>query len=164
MIATIVSIVLLAACIGMIWYIMQGPFFVPTLALTVAQMVELSGIKPGQKFADLGSGDGRVVVAFARAGAQATGFEINPLLVWYSRWKIRRFKLSNAQILTSNFWHKNLGEYDCLTVFGIDHIMPSLGKKLVAELGPQAIVISNAFRIPGLTQIGQKGSLIIYKK
>lgn len=39
----------------------------------------------GRRVVDLGSGDGRVVVAAAQAGHEAVGYEFNPWLVLYSR-------------------------------------------------------------------------------
>jgi precorrin-6B methylase 2 len=164
MISLIVSLVLLVFCILALIYIYQGPAFVPSLGRTVAQMVQEAHIRPGMKTVDLGSGDGRVVIAMAKAGSIATGFEINPLLVWYSRYKIRKLGLQNvASIQTSSFWNQNLGEYDVVTVFGIDHVMGRLGEKLSTELKPNAIVISNAFSVPSLQQIKQVGSLLIYQ-
>ena len=39
----------------------------------IESMLALAEIKPGEKMADLGSGDGRIVIAFAKAGAEAHG-------------------------------------------------------------------------------------------
>jgi hypothetical protein len=38
-----------------------------------------------RRVADLGSGDGRIVIALAKEGFHATGYELNPWLVWWSR-------------------------------------------------------------------------------
>jgi cyclopropane fatty-acyl-phospholipid synthase-like methyltransferase len=165
MLSLIVSILLLVFCIIVLLYLYQGPAYVPTLKTTVEQMVSLSDIKPGMKVVDLGSGDGRVVIAMAKAGALATGFEINPLLVWYSRYKIRNLGFSDKiKIQSSSFWNQDLGEYDVVTIFGINHVMERLGQKLARELKPGALVISNAFKIPGLKEVTRAGSLLVYKK
>lgn len=165
MIGLIISIVLIIFCIIFLVFFYQGPAFVPTLKKTVEQMVAEAHIKPGMKTADLGSGDGRVVIAMAKASAIATGFEINPILVWYSRYKVRKLGLEDRiNISTSNFWKADLGQYDVITFFGINHVMDRLGLKLTKELKPGAIVISNAFRIPGLLEVGKNGSLLVYKR
>ena len=41
-----------------------------------------------RRVADLGSGDGRVVIALAKEGVHASGYELNPWLVWYSRYAV----------------------------------------------------------------------------
>lgn len=38
-----------------------------------------------KRVADLGSGDGRIVIALAEQGFPSCGYELNPWLVWYSR-------------------------------------------------------------------------------
>lgn len=42
------------------------------------------GTRP-RKVADLGSGDGRIVIALAKQGYRAAGYELNYWLVLYSR-------------------------------------------------------------------------------
>ncbi|MBX4205147.1 MAG: class I SAM-dependent methyltransferase [Candidatus Doudnabacteria bacterium] len=151
-------------CLLVLYYLYQGAAYVPTLRATVERMVGASGVRRGMRMADLGSGDGRIVIAFARAGAHATGFEINPPLVWYSRHKIKKLGLTaNAHITTSNFWNQSLREYDIVTVFGINHMMNRLEKKLLTELRPGTIIISNAFRLPHLKLKEVTGSLLIYQ-
>src|SRR5688572_3270112 len=55
----------------------------------VVKMISLLEAKPAQKAADLGSGDGRLLIALAKAGVESHGYEINPFLVWLSRKNIR---------------------------------------------------------------------------
>jgi len=52
-------------------------------------MMKLADLKPNDLVIDLGSGDGLFVIEAARRGAKAVGYEINPILVWWSRRKIR---------------------------------------------------------------------------
>ena len=63
---------------------LKGAIYDPSNNESVKKMVELAQIKPGEKSVDLGSGDGRVVIEFAKKGIQAHGYEINPLLVMIS--------------------------------------------------------------------------------
>src|SRR5579885_2514473 len=123
MITIIISLIALVGCGIALWYLYQGPLYVPSLQSTVEQMVQAAEIAPGMKAVDLGSGAGRVVIAMAQAGAEAVGYEINPVLVNIARKKIKKLGLDqNAKILSSNFWKQNLGEYDVVTVFGIGHV------------------------------------------
>lgn len=129
--------------------LVRGAPYVPSSDAKIASMVALAGIRPGERAADLGSGDGRVVMAFARAGADAHGFEVNPILVWLSRRKIRVAGLADrAHIHWRSFWRVDGGEFDIIIVFGISHIMRGLERKLKRELKPGARVVSNAFAFP----------------
>jgi ribosomal protein L11 methylase PrmA len=164
MLNLLVSLALMAFCLLILYYLAQGALYVPTHKITVGQMMDLVHPKPGLKIADLGSGDGRIVIAAALAGAEAVGFEINPLLVWYSRFKAKKAGLDpKALIQTANFWKQDLGSFDVIFVFGISHIMKKLSKKFDNELRPDSIVVSNAFELPGFEQIRKTGSLFVYK-
>ncbi|KKP33109.1 MAG: hypothetical protein A2312_03715 [Candidatus Staskawiczbacteria bacterium RIFOXYB2_FULL_32_9] len=55
----------------------KGAPWVPTRKNDVERFLKLADIKPGQKFYDLGCGDGRLVIAAAKMGADATGFELS---------------------------------------------------------------------------------------
>src|SRR3989344_9046692 len=53
------------------------------------------GIKKGEKVIDLGSGDGRLMIAFAKKGCSVEGVEINPILVLISKIWIRKAGLKD---------------------------------------------------------------------
>src|SRR5690348_5440140 len=63
--------------------------FVPSPQEVVDKMIELAGVKQGDVVYDLGSGDGRIVIAAAKKGAKTVGFEIDGDLVKQSRENIR---------------------------------------------------------------------------
>ena len=71
--------------------------------------------KTSKRFIDLGSGDGRVVIAAAQAGYQATGIELNPVLVSLSYIAAYRAGvLSKVSFRMKDFWSINLQEYDAI--------------------------------------------------
>ena len=87
--------------------ISRGAAPIPTNLKTVRHILELTQGKPGEKAIDLGSGDGRIVIALAKHGLHAYGYEINPLLVWGSNYRIRKEGLQqNAFIEWKSFWNK----------------------------------------------------------
>ena len=150
LILLIVEVTVLAGLIGLFWVLWQGPPYVPSKDASVDEMVALADLKPGERVAELGSGDGRVAIALARAGNKVDGFEINPLLVLLARRNVRRSGLAKSiTISRRNFWRTDLSGYQVVTIFGIPHRMALLGKKLERELAPGSRVISNAFVIPG---------------
>src|SRR5207237_3038015 len=55
--------------------------FVPTPAAVVEDMLDLAGVSATDIVYDLGSGDGRIVIAAARRGARAVGIELDAQLV-----------------------------------------------------------------------------------
>ena len=61
--------------------------WVPNPPEMVERMMDLAKITPRDLVVDLGSGDGRNVIAAAKRGARARGVEYNPDLVEYSRRK-----------------------------------------------------------------------------
>lgn len=129
-----------------------GAPYVPSRSAQVQALVELSGVRPGEKAVDLGSGDGRIVEAFARVGAEAHGYEINPLLVWASRQRLRAAGLSEkAFIHWKSFWPIDLSSMDIVVFFGTRHMLDQLSEKLRRELKPGARIVSNGYKLPGWT-------------
>lgn len=143
----------------------RGAFYAPTSQQKVATMFKLAHKYPIKHMVDIGSGDGRIVAAFAQAGILADGLEINPILVFRSRWKIWQAHLKNkAHIYLQDFWFVDFGKYDLVTVYGIRHIMPKLEKKLNTELKSGAIVLSNGFTFPSWKPILVQDGIHVYQK
>lgn len=142
--------------------VIRGAPFLPSNAQKVREIIAALDIKPGDKFADLGSGDGRLVMAAAEAGAAAKGFEINPILVLWSRYRLRQAGLSGKAIIYwKSFWQQDLSEFNRIAIFGIDTIMEKLGSKLKAELRPGSAVVCYIFPLPGWpTETAERG---VYK-
>lgn len=130
------------------------------------RLIRLAQVKHGDNMCDLGSGDGRLVIAGAQAGAVATGYELNPVLVWWSRWLVRRNKLDDtAVILSKNFWNEDLSPYNVVVVFGVGgKMMAELENKLLKELRPGARVVSNGFKFPNWQVAARDRSLYFYQR
>ena len=145
--------------------LIRGAPFVPTDDAAALAMIKLAQIRPGEKVADLGSGDGRLLIAAARAGAEATGYEIHPMLVWYSRYKVRRSGLGkDISIHFKDFWNVDLSQFNVVMLFGITKIMPRLEEKLKRELKPGARVVSYAFKFPSWPPELKENGVYLYKK
>ena len=158
------ALIFLAAIFGIILYAMA--FGAPYAALAqnrIDTIKELLKLKKGQKMVDLGSGDGRIVIAFARLGIESHGYEINPVLVMVSRLKIRRAGLEKkAFIHFKDFWVTNLGDFDGVTLYGIAHIMKRLENKLKKELRPGSKIATNYFKFPSLKPIHMRNNVSLY--
>jgi ribosomal protein L11 methylase PrmA len=149
MLGIIFLIMLILFCLALlisIIYLAQGAPFVRSDYETIQAIIHAAKIQKGDKAADLGSGDGLIVIALAKAGAEAHGYEINPKLVWQSRRAIKKAGLEkSAFIHWQSFWKADLSDYDVITLYGIQHIMDKLQEKLQKELKPKARVVSNFF-------------------
>ncbi|MBI2032547.1 MAG: methyltransferase domain-containing protein [Candidatus Levybacteria bacterium] len=132
---------------------------------TIKSIFHLVKIKRGQKTLDMGSGDGRIVIAMAKRGAEAYGIEIREKYVRRSKWNILKENLEDkAFIHQKDFWEENLNTYDIITIYPMAALMEKLEKKLSKELKSGAIVITNGFRIPGWKTWKEKGFTFVYKK
>ena len=78
--------------------------------------------------ADLGSGDGRLAIALARAGvAEVHGYEINWLLVQYSRARVAKAGLADrVTIHWQSMWDVNLSHCDVVTMYQHTMVMSKL--------------------------------------
>lgn len=129
---------------------MTGGPFVPSSKRAVEAMIKLADLQTNQTVIDLGSGDGRVLFAAAKAGVNAIGIEINPYLVLYTR--IRALLgpyRGRITVLWRNLWKADLSSADVVFVYLIPWRMEDLAEKLEDELKPGALVISNSFIFPG---------------
>ena len=164
-IKTILVLFLLVINSILFYSIFRGAPFAPTNPDIVKKMIDLAKIKTGDKAVDIGSGDGRLVIGLAKAGAEAHGFEINPLLVWWSRWKIKRAGLQGrAFIHRRSFWNEDFSKYNIVTVFGMSHIMKKLSIKLQNELPLGASVVCNTFSLPNWPDFQKLDRIYIYNK
>ena len=125
-----------------------GAPFLPTLSNRTADALKLLDLKPGEMLLELGSGDGRLLNEAAKRGIHSIGYELNPLLVWYSRIKLWRYR-KIVSVKCVNYWTLKLPESDGIYVFLLNPYMERLDKKVLAEAKKPVKVVSFAFEIPG---------------
>jgi SAM-dependent methyltransferase len=142
-----------------------GAPWVPTRKEVVTKMLQMSELKPGEVLYDLGSGDGRLVIAAARDfGAKSVGIEIDPFRVFYSRLKITQYHLGDkARIIRTNFFNVDLHDADVVVTFLLQETNDRLQKKLEAELTkPNSRVVSLVFQFKGWEEITSDKDNLIY--
>ncbi len=140
-----------------------GAFFASSKKEIVEKIVLISDVKPGEKAIDLGSGDGRLVIALAKAGAEAHGYEVNPILVWLSKKNIKKAGLEGkAFVHLKNFWIVDFSQFDVVMVYGISYIMKRLETKLKRELRPGSRVVSNYFVFPNWQHSKKEDNVYLY--
>lgn len=139
--------------------VLFGAPYVPTVDASTQQALKLLNLKPGQTLVDLGSGDGRVLAAAAKAGLVAVGYELNPILAAISRWRLRSYK--NVHVHWGSFWRADLSSADGVFVFLADMHMKRLGRFLSRQQRPLKVV-SHAFEIPGHKALKKSGAMLLY--
>lgn len=99
---------------------------------------------------DLGCGDGGLLARLARArpDCRFTGIEHAPLPWLVAR--LRTARLANVALRYGDFWQENLAAYDLVYAFLSPAPMPRLWGRAAAELGPDAMLVSNSFAVPGV--------------
>ncbi|KAG5286204.1 hypothetical protein AALO_G00012180 [Alosa alosa] len=140
-------------------YAVAGPFvapalrkiclpYVPATSVQVENVLKVLRYRSGS-LVDIGSGDGRIVIAAAKKGFRAVGFELNPWLVWYSRYKAWREGVHHStSFYISDLWKVSFAQYSNVVVFGVPQMMEQLEDKLGKELQNSARVVACRFPFP----------------
>ncbi len=105
-----------------------APYY-PTPQTIVEKMLELGGLKAGEKMFDLGSGDGRIVIMAAQKfHAEAVGIEIERDLCKQSIERIRKLGLEKtAHIVNGDLLQQNYSSADLITVYLMPESMDTQG-------------------------------------
>jgi len=120
--------------------------FVPTPQAVVDKMIELAGVKKGDVVYDLGSGDGRIVIAAAKKGAKAVGFEIDPELVGTARANIKKARVEErAEIRNEDILTADLSSASVITLYLLPDVNLKLKPRLLRQLKPGSRIVSHAF-------------------
>jgi len=141
-----------------------GPW-VPVSRNLVGKILAMSELKPGELLYDLGSGDGRIVIAAARDfGARAVGIEIDPFRVLYSHLKILQLRLKDkARIVRGSFFNIDFRDADVVVLYLLPETNDKLQLKLEKELAkPNCRVVSVRFRLEGWEVIKADEKVRIY--
>lgn len=126
-------------------------------------MILLAKPKQQEKAVDLGSGDGRIILALAKLEIEAHGYEINPLLVWWTNYRIKKLTVQQyAFAHLKSFWNVTLGDFDVVFVYGMPHIMRELENKLQKELKPGSRIVSNSFPFPTWKPVKKIENVYLY--
>lgn len=141
--------------------IMFGAPYLPTMKSQVDTALKIANLPPGGKLLELGSGDGRVMLAAAKNGINVTGYELNPILAvvsYFVTWKYRK----QVTVVWGSFWSKKLPEADAIFVFLLPRYMSKLDKKIIQETSKPCKLISYAFQVPGKQADDERNGLYLY--
>lgn len=123
--------------------------WVPTPAEMVDRMLELGRVTPDDFVVDLGSGDGRNVIAAAKRGARALGVEYNPDLVEFSRKAAAKEGVAGkATFVQGDMFEADFSKATVLVLFLLPDNLKRLESKILA-LKPGTRIVANTFGFTG---------------
>jgi len=123
--------------------------WVPTPPSLVEKMLDLAKVTPRDFVMDLGSGDGRNIIAAARRGARAVGVEFNPEMVEYSNRQAEKAGVAGkAQFVQGDMFEADISQASVLALFLLPDNLTRLVPKF-ADLKPGSRIVLNTFGIPG---------------
>jgi SAM-dependent methyltransferase len=119
--------------------------WVPTPDAVVEKMLDLTQVTPEDFVIDLGSGDGRTVIAAAKRGARALGIEYNPDMVELSKRNAAAAGVADkATFMKADLFESDLSKATVITMFLLPTINMQLRPKIL-ELKPGTRIASNSF-------------------
>ena len=141
-----------------------GAPYLPTMRAQVEQALDMLDLRPGQRLLELGSGDGRFMRAAARRGIHCVGYEINPLLVWWSRLVCWRYR-DLVEVRMANYWSVQWPKADGIYAFILQKYMGKLDNKIMqyVEGSGKCKLVSYTFTVPEREPVESKKGLFLYE-
>jgi precorrin-6B methylase 2 len=119
--------------------------WVPTSETLVQKMLDMAKVTSSDYVIDLGSGDGRTVIAAAKRGAHAMGIEYNPDMVELSKKNAEAAGVTDkATFAKADIFESDFSKATVITMF----LLPQLNLKLrptLLNLKPGTRIVSNSF-------------------
>ena len=119
--------------------------WIPTPPELVNRMFDIARLTPDDYVIDLGSGDGRTIIAAARRGARGLGVEFNPEMVALSRRLAAEAGVSDrATFVQGDMYEADLSQATVLALYLLPANLTRLAPKLFA-LKPGTRIVANTF-------------------
>ena len=119
--------------------------WLPTPDTLVAKMLDLGQVTAKDFVIDLGSGDGRTVIAAAKRGARAMGIEYNPDMVEFAtRAAAKEGVAGKVRFVKADLFEADFGEATVVTMYLLSSLNMKLRPKLL-ELKAGTRIVSHAF-------------------
>lgn len=127
----------------------KDAIWVPTPNALIEMMLTLAKVTPQDRVVDLGSGDGRAVIAAAKRGATARGIEFDANLVALSKASAAKEGVSDrATFERADMFATDFSDASVVVLF----LLPDLNIKLrpaILNMKPGTRVVSNTFEMGG---------------
>jgi precorrin-6B methylase 2 len=125
--------------------------WVPTGEAMIEKMLDVAKVTPADFVMDLGSGDGRAIIAAARRGARGLGVEYNPDLVAFSKRQAEKAGVADkAQFVQGDMYAADISKATVLALFLLPSNLEKLKDKFL-DLEPGSRIVANTFWVPDWT-------------
>jgi SAM-dependent methyltransferase len=125
--------------------------WVPTPPELVEKMLDMAKVTAQDYVMDLGSGDGRNIIAAAKRGATAVGVEFNPDMVELSRKQAATAGVSGkATFIQGDMYEADISKATVLALFLLPHNLNKLLPKFL-DMKPGTRIVGNTFAPDGWT-------------
>lgn len=125
---------------------LDAPYVASDYAVVDA-MLALAKVRPGDQVIDLGSGDGRILIAAARShGARGLGVDIDPARVREATQNAQAAGVAHrVTFRRQNLFQTPLGEADVVTLYLTEEVNRRLRPRILAQMRPGTRVVSHDF-------------------
>ena len=123
--------------------------WVPTPHSLVEKMLDMAGVTPQDYVMDLGSGDGRNIIAAAKRGARGLGVEFDDDLVALSNHAAAKAGVAHlARFVKGDMFEADISQATVLALFLLPDNLLQLRPKF-EQLKPGTRIVTNGFPVPG---------------
>ncbi|MBT3515416.1 MAG: class I SAM-dependent methyltransferase [Nitrospina sp.] len=132
----------------------------------INRIIKFASLRPGEKFYDLGSGDGRVLIAASKKRfVRGVGVEIDPIKVLLSKYLILTGKLTNKiSIHRGNMFDFDVSDADVIYLYLTHQALDRLFPEILDRMKPSARIICYRFCVRNLepAKINKDNNLFLY--
>jgi len=141
-----------------------GPVFKPTPSTEISALLKFGKVNKNDVVVDLGSGDGRIVIAAAKIGSRAIGYEVDPFLVKKSKAEIKKQGLSDlAEIRWQSFWNADFNQATVFVLYLFPKYLDKLQRIFETRLDRPVQVISYNYQFPQKKYVKKSGKIYLYQ-
>jgi len=162
---------ILIILVALLWILVPAIYGLPPVSTRrerIRRALKLADLQPGERFYDLGSGHGRVLVmAVKEFGVSAVGVEIGPVQCAVSRVNaLWNGVSSRVRIEMGNFYRADLSQADVVFAYLTSKYAIRLQEKLERELQSGARIVTISFDLPGWQPafFDRENLIFLYKK
>jgi hypothetical protein len=123
--------------------------YLPTPENVIEEMLKLGGVNKGDVLYDLGSGDGRVVIAAAQKfGTRGVGVELDPSRIQEANENAKKAGVTDrVQFLQKDLFQTDISKATVVTLYLLPDVNLKLRPRLLSQLKPGTRIVSHEFHM-----------------
>lgn len=120
--------------------------YVPTPPEVVERMLDMTDVQPSDYVIDLGSGDGRIVIAAAKRGASGHGIDLDPKRIAEARENASNEGVNDQiMFMEANIFDTDFSKASVITMYLLPSVNKKLRPELLSKLEPGTEIVSHSF-------------------